>query len=426
MTSTEFQVQGIPVSDLAREFGTPLYVYDADALRDVYQQLRELMHPAVDIFLSLKANPNVSICSYLGSLGAGAEVSSMAELKTVQWAGIPPRNTIFLGPGKNASELQACVKAGLHAIVCESLEEVRLLDEIAEKVRGDKVPVVLRINPDFYTKGSGLAMSGKPRQFGIDIKLLRQSAGQVLNGLRRVSVQGVHVYMGTRFLHHQDLVHNTQQILAMADRLAQELGFPLETVDFGGGFGVAYFDNEKDLDVATLTAGINDVVEPFTESYPDCRLINELGRFLTARCGTYVARVLYVKESMGEQFVVADGGMNHHMGAVGLGSYVKRNYPIRSLSRYHEVPITKYTITGPLCTPDDVIGKRVALPRVEPGDLLGVERSGAYGPTGSPVYFSSYGFPAEVLVHKGVPHLARERDSWENLLSKQRLVDFTT
>lgn len=426
MTATELQIQGISASDLAQEFGTPLYVYNADVLRSVYRQLRELLHPAVDIFLSLKANPNVSICSYLGSLGAGAEVSSLVELKTAQWAGIAPRNTIFLGPGKSPSELRACAEAGLHAIVCESLEEVRLLDEIAEAAGHDEIPMILRINPDFHTKGSGLSMGGKPRQFGIDIDLLRRSAGQVLDGPRRVRVRGLHVYMGTRFLNHEDLVHNTQQILATADRLAQELGFPLETVDFGGGFGVAYFDNEKDLDVAALTAGLNEVVEPFAESHPDCRLINELGRYLTAMCGTYVTRALYVKESMGEQFVVADGGTNHHMAAVGVGSFVKRNFPIRSLSRYHEVPIAEYTITGPLCTPNDVIGKRVALPRVEPGDLLGVERSGAYGPTASPVHFLSHGFPAEVLVHEGVAHLVRERDRSEDLLSKQRLVNFTT
>src|SRR5437867_1652697 len=100
MRGTEFQVQGIPVSDLAAEFGTPLYVYDADVLRSVYERLRELMHPAVDIFLSLKANPNISVCGYLGSLGAGAEISSIVELMTVDRAGIAPENTIFLGPGK--------------------------------------------------------------------------------------------------------------------------------------------------------------------------------------------------------------------------------------------------------------------------------------------------------------------------------------
>jgi diaminopimelate decarboxylase len=423
MNDTEFQVQGIPVSELAAEFGTPLYVYDADVLRSVYQRLRELLHPGVDILFSLKANPNISVCSYLGSLGAGAEISSLVELTTAARAGIAPENTIFLGPGKTRSELEACVAAGLHAIVCESLDEVVLLDTIAEEAGRAELPVLLRVNPDFHTQGSGLAMGGKPRQFGIDVGTLRQS-GAVLAGLRRVRVIGIHAYMGTRFLNHVDIVHNTRQILATARELSASLGFPLETVDFGGGFGVAYFDNEKDLDVAAVAAGINEVVEEFLQTNPGCRLINELGRFLTAMCGTYVVKALYVKESMGDRFVVADGGTNHHMAAVGVGSFVKRNFPIRSLTRYEEGATHEYTISGPLCTPNDVIGKRVALPPIEPGDLLGVERSGAYGPSASPGLFLSHGFPAEVLVHDGVPHLVRERDAGEELLRKQRIVRF--
>jgi diaminopimelate decarboxylase len=423
MSGTEFQVQGIPVSELAAEFGTPFYVYDADVLRSVYQQLRELMHPSVDILFSLKANPNVSVCSYLGSLGAGAEISSIVELMTVGDAGIAPENTIFLGPGKTPRELRACVAAGLHAIVCESLDELRAIDEIAEEIGQDSVAVLLRVNPDFHTQGSGLAMGGKPRQFGIDVETLRRS-GDVLAGLRRARVIGIHAYMGTRFLNHADIVHNTRQILAMARELSSSLGFPLETVDFGGGFGIAYFDNEKDLDIVAATAGINEVVDEFRTTHPDTRLINELGRYLTAMCGTYVVKALYVKESMGEQFVVADGGTNHHMAAVGVGSFVKRNFPIRSLTHYDEGAVREYTISGPLCTPNDVIGKRVALPPVEPGDLLGVERSGAYGPSASPGLFLSHGFPAEVLVHDGVPHLVRERDTSEELLRKQRVIRF--
>lgn len=419
MNESEFAVQGIPVSDLAAEFGTPLYVYDADALRSVYQRLRELMHPAVDIFLSLKANPNISVCGYLGSLGAGAEISSIVELMTVGRAGIAPENTIFLGPGKTSRELRACANAGLHAIVCESLDELRILDDIAER----ELPVMLRVNPDFHTKGSGLAMGGKPRQFGIDADALRRSR-DVLAGLKRVRVTGIHAYMGTRFLNHADIVHNTGMILRMARELSDSLGFPLETVDFGGGFGIAYFDNEKDLDIQATTAGINEVIEEFLGTHPDTRLINELGRYLTAMCGTYVVKALYVKESMGESFVVADGGTNHHMAAVGVGSFVKRNFPIRSLTRYGMGSTREYTISGPLCTPNDVIGKRVALPPVEPGDLLGVERSGAYGPSASPGLFLSHGFPAEVLVHRGVPHLVRERDTAEELLGKQRIVEF--
>ncbi|AEW96632.1 MULTISPECIES: type III PLP-dependent enzyme [Streptomycetaceae] len=421
--TTEFHVQGVPVSRLAEEFGTPLFVYDAEVLRTVYRSLRDRLHPAVDVFYSLKANPNVSVAGYLGSLGAGAEISSMAELLTVERAGFAARDVIFLGPGKTRAELERCVAAGLHAIVCESPAELAVVEEIAADAGRDEVPVLLRVNPDFHTKGSGLAMGGKPRQFGIDAEVLRRSR-DVVAGLRRVRVRGFHAYLGTRFLNADDLVHNTRRILAMAEELAQALDVPLETVDFGGGFGVAYFDNEKELDLAATVAGINEAVEPFAARHPGCRLVNELGRYLTALCGTYVVRALYVKESMGETFVVADGGTNHHMAAVGVGSFVKRNFPIRSLTRYHEPAAGSYTVTGPLCTPNDVIGKKVQLPPVEPGDLLGVERSGAYGPTASPGLFLSHGFPAEVLVHQGTAHLVRERDRAAEILAKQHLVDF--
>lgn len=424
MSSREPQVQGIPVSRIAEEFGTPLFLYDADVLHSVYTSLREQLHPAVDIFYSLKANPNISVCGYLASLGAGAEISSMVELMTVRRAGIAPGNVIFLGPGKTRAELEACVTAGIHAVVCESLDEVALLEEIAAAQGRDDVTVLLRINPDFHTKGSGLAMGGKPRQFGIDADTLRRSR-ELFAGLRRVRVRGFHAYMGTRFLNADDLVHNTREILALAAELSDRLGIVPETVDFGGGFGVAYFDNEKSLDVATAVAGINEAVASFTAKYPHCRLINELGRYLVAASGTYVVRTLYVKESMGEKFVIADGGTNHHMAAVGIGSFVKRNFPIRSLSRHGDEPADTYTVTGPLCTPNDVIGKKVRLPPVEPGDLIGVELSGAYGPTASPGLFLSHGFPAEVLVHDGTAHLVRARDRAEDLLDKQRIVDFT-
>jgi diaminopimelate decarboxylase len=421
--TTQMRIQGIDIADIAAEFGTPLYVYDADVLRSTYRNLRDRLDPAVDIFLSLKANPNVSVCGYLGSLGAGAEVSSLVELRTALQAGIRPENIIFLGPGKSRAELQACIDANLHAVVVESLDELRAFDELALHAGRDDVPVLLRINPDFSTKGSGLAMGGKPRQFGIDVGIVRTSQ-EILKGLRRVRVVGLHAYMGTRFLKHTDLVHNTTQILSTADVLAEELGIPLSTVDFGGGFGVAYFDNESDLDLDALTEGINAAVGEFRRRYPDTRLINELGRYLTAQCGTYVMRVRYVKESMGEQFVVADGGTHHHMAAVGIGSFVKRNFPIRSLTRYDERATRQYTLTGPLCTPNDMIGKKVSLPPVAVGDLIGVERSGAYGPTASPGLFLSHGFPAEVMVHQRRAHLVRRRDTPENLLDPQHLIGF--
>lgn len=410
------------IAEVAEHFGTPLYVYDADALRDTYRRLRGLLHPRVDVFYSLKANPNISVCALLRAEGAGAEVCSLTELQTALDAGVAPQNIIYLGPAKDAPQLRACVQAGIHAVVCESFDELAMLDQVAGEA-ARTVNAMLRINPERRTPGSALTMGGKPRQFGIDASAVAD-AGETLRGLHRVRVTGLHAYLGSRFLDHEAIVRNTREVLRLADDLAPVLGRPLETVDVGGGFGIAYFDNETDLDVEALTRGLSEVVEPFTAAHPECRLITELGRYLVADAGLYVTRVVNVKDSLGEAFVVCDGGTNQHMHAVGIGQLVKRNFPLRLLSPHEQdAPRHQYTVTGPLCTPTDVLAKKISLPRVRQGDLIGIERSGAYGPTASPTHFLGFGAPAEVMLLNGRPHLVRTRDTVDDLLSRQRLIE---
>ncbi|MFI5776156.1 diaminopimelate decarboxylase [Nocardia sp. NPDC051570] len=416
-----FRVQGLDVSDLAAEFGTPLYLYDGRMLAGRITELREALHPRLEVFYSLKANPNVSVCALLHAHGARAEVSSMAELLTAREAGVSPGDIIFLGPGKSRAELAECLRQGIYAIICESLHELELIDELAGEL-GVVAPVALRVNPSFAVKGSGLTMGGKPRQFGIDDDQLL--AGDPL-GARypRVRLMGVHVYMGTRILAAEAVIENTSRILELAERISARHGFDLEMVDIGGGLGVAYFEGEQDLDLRRLADGMNPVLDAFARTHPHTRMIMELGRYLVADSGTYVTRVRYTKTSHGENFAVTDGGTNHHMAAVGIGSFVKRNFPIRLLNRYAEPATERWNVTGPLCTPNDTVGKNVDLPPVRVGDLLGVLRSGAYGPSASPVLFLSHGHPAEVLVHEGRAHLVREADSARDLLHKQRLFE---
>ncbi|MGW2035087.1 type III PLP-dependent enzyme [Streptomyces sp. NPDC001811] len=420
--SEVFEVQGLSVSRLAEEFGTPLYVYDGAELTGRFRDLRERLHPALEVFYSLKANPNVSVCALLHRSGARAEVSSLTELVTARRAGVAPHDIIFLGPGKSAAELAACLDADIHAIVCENLDELALIDRAAHE-RGVTARVMLRVNPAFSVKGSGLTMGGKPRQFGMDEEQLLAAGPGLAGRYGAVRLVGVQAYLGTRILGEDIVVDNTRRILDLAERLAERIGFPLQTVDVGGGLGIAYFDNEKDLDVAELTTRLNPVVEAFHARHPGTRMIMELGRFLVAASGTYVTRVRYTKTSMGENFAVTDGGTNHHMAAVGIGSYVKRNFPMAALERLDEQPTEPWNITGPLCTPNDVIGKKVPMPPLRAGDLVGVQRSGAYGPTASPVHFLSHGYPAEVLVLDGTAHLIRERDDSEAMLARQRLYD---
>ncbi|WP_131743277.1 alanine racemase [Actinomadura roseirufa] len=403
---------------LAAEYGTPLYVYDGAALTGALDGLRDALPAGTEIFYSLKANPNLGVCALLAAHGARAEVSSLVELVTAVKAGVSPDDIVFLGPGKSRAELAACVATGIRAVVVESFQELADLDEVAAEA-GARQRVLVRVNPATGAARSGLTMGGKPRQFGIDEKALL-AAGPIGDRHPHLDVAGVHAYLGTRILDAAAVAANTALVLEMAERVAAATGIALGTVDVGGGLGVAYFDGESDPDLDGLRAGMAEAVAPFRERHPHARLLFETGRYLAARAGTYVVRVRYVKESMGKRFAVTDGGTHHHMAAVGIGSYVKRNFPVRLLGDPRG-PAEPWQLTGPLCTPHDLVAKDVALPGPRAGDLIGIERSGAYGPTASPGLFLGHGFPAEVLVHEGAAHLVRLRDEPADLLAKQRL-----
>lgn len=417
------KIQGIEYQELADRFGTPLYVYDADVLTSTITGLRGMLHPALEVFFSLKSNPNISVYSVLRAGGARAEISSLVELRTVLEAGTDPRDIIFLGPAKSEQELAACVETGIHAIVCESLDELDRIERIAA-ARGTCQRVLLRINPAYAVSGSRLTMGGKPRQFGIDEAQVLAASG-LADRFRHVRIAGIHVYMGTRILDADVVAKNTAYVFELAERVAAETGIALETVDIGGGLGVPYFEGEQELDLEDTAKQVNPLIDAFHSAHPDTRLIMESGRYLTGHSGTYVIGVRFVKRSMGEWFAVADGGTNHHMAAVGIGSFVKRNFPVVLLNRDADgEPTGPWNVTGPLCTPNDSVVKHAALPALRPGDLLGVRRSGAYGPSASPGMFLSHGFPAEVLVHGGKPYLVRDRDRPEDLMRPQHLYDF--
>jgi diaminopimelate decarboxylase len=407
---------------LADEFSTPLYVYDGDVLREDFARLRTTLHPSLEIFYSLKANPNISVFSLLRNAGARAEVSSLAELCTVLRAGATAEDVIFLGPGKTEAELSACIEAGIYAIVAESLDEIARIDEIAG-ARGRSQRVLLRINPARSPSAARLTMGGKPRQFGVDEEIVH-TQGAALTRFAHAMVRGIHVYLGTRILDAGAIVDNTRYILDLAERVAERSGIPLDAVDIGGGLGVPYFDNESPVDLDLLGRELNPVLADFLAAHPGTRLILEAGRFLAARCGTYLVSVRSVKRSHGEHFAVTDGGTHQHMAAVGIGSFVKRNFPVALLGRVPDGPEEKWHLTGPLCTPNDVLAKNVLLTPLRPGDLIGVQMSGAYGPTASPGLFLGHGHPAEVIVLGGRAWLVRARDTVEDVLSRQILCSF--
>jgi diaminopimelate decarboxylase len=403
---------------IADKFGTPCYVYRAEQLERSFADARDVVGDVPRIYYSLKSNPNISVYAVLREAGALAEVSSLAELRTALACGAAADDILFLGPGKSLSELVACLETGVRLVV-ESLGELDLIE--AEAVRlGIACRALLRVNPGFRAKSSRLTMGGAPRQFGIDEAQLEPFLA-LGERAPHVRIEGVHAYMGTRILVPEAIVENTRAILDLAERIAHAQRFDLGFVDVGGGWGVPYFENEAPLDLSALRTGMQPLFEDFARRHPNAVAAIELGRFLSGPSGTYLTRVRYTKASVGKDFAIADGGTNHHMAAVGIGSFVKRNFPIALLDGEGGEE-SEWTVTGPLCTPNDSLVKAAMLPKLHAGDLLGIGMSGAYGASASPGMFLSHGYPAEVLVRGGCAELVAEPDTTESILGRQRLA----
>jgi diaminopimelate decarboxylase len=416
----ELYVGDLPVSELVRKYGEPFYVYDAEVIEGQYNKVRAAVPEEIQVYYSMKANPNVSVVAALSNLAQGAEISSLRELYVAQQAGFTPDRIIFVGPSKTEAEIREAISLQIRCLIVESEHELLLADQIAGEMNRT-IRVALRINPSFDAAGSKLKMGGSARQFGIDeegiVDVLRKS---VL--LEHAKVIGIQVYLGTRILDSQVAWKNTKYVLELGRRLQEETGVEMRLIDFGGGLGVGYFMGEHDFDIEEFGKEFRGYFAEYRETMPDTQFIMELGRYLVAESGVYVSKVQYVKKSRGQKFVLVTGGMNHHQATTSIGTLVKNHFPIEILNKMEAEKTEDVTVCGPLCTPTDVLGKSVKMADVAPGDLLGILRSGAYGLTASPIKFLSHDHPMEVMVYRGSDFLVRKRSSVERILDHQVLV----
>ncbi|UFJ42421.1 alanine racemase [Brevibacillus humidisoli] len=403
--------------ELAERYGTPLYVYDLNKVREQIATIVDHMHPAVQLFYSLKANPNTTLVRKIYETGTNLEICSLYELKVAQVAGASPDHILYLGPGKTHQEIRQIVDYGVRYIVAESLQELELINQIA-KAAGKVVKVGVRVNPEVAVKGARLQMGGTARQFGIDEKQFGDVVA-LIKRLHHLRLSGIHTYHGTRILSAQVIAENIQYILSFAAQVIQQYQLSLDYVGVGGGLGVHYFAGESQLDVAALGSQTREPIERFVASHKGTSILMESGRYIVAEAGTYLVSVLYTKTSQDIRFAITNGGTHHHMAAGGMGNAFLKNFPIRAfVSEQREME--KYHLSGPLCTPNDLIGKHVELPKLRPGDVIGIQRSGAYGLTASPVLFLSHGLPREVLFDGEREWMIRERD--EYMVPRVRIV----
>ena len=416
---SELLIGGVAAVELVEKFGTPLYVYDAAILESNYKAVCGALGSRIEVLYALKANPNVGVANVFLQQGSGAEVASAGEIHVALAAGFNGATIQFAGPEKTPSEIELGVEIGLGCFNIESESEYQAIASIARST-GQRPGIAIRVNPTVGVSGSRMRMSGGGKKFGVDQEDVLPLARLILED-RVVDLKGLHTYGGTQSFDASSWVANAQSLVDLAGELERKTGEPLRTLNFGGGFGVPYYEGDPTFDLAKAGNGMRQLID--NDRRPDRRYFVELGRYLTATSGVYLTTVTYVKNSGGARHVILDGGLHHHSAAAGVGSIMRRSFPMVNCRRVDSDPDSSFAIGGPLCTPADEFASQCDLPRVDEGDVLAVLISGAYGLSFSNVLFLSHPMPAEVLVDQGRAFVVAARGEEEDALRRMQLPE---
>ncbi|MDD2759563.1 MAG: pyridoxal-dependent decarboxylase, exosortase A system-associated [Methylomonas sp.] len=394
--SGELVIGNLPLGRLALRVGqTPFYAYDRLALTRRVAELRRHMPAKLKIHYAMKANPMPAVVQHMATLVDGFDLASAGEMKVALDTTMPAEQISFAGPGKRPQELQQAIAAGV-TINVESPHELQTIAKQCE-LMGLNAKVALRINPAFELKASGMKMGGGPKQFGIDEEIIPAALQQIKRlGL---AFQGFHIYSGSQNLKAEAIIDAQQKSLRLAAALAEHCPSAILKLNIGGGFGIPYFPGDTELDIAQVGEALAAEMATTEKALPEAEVIVELGRYLVGEAGIYVTRVIDKKVSRGQTFLVVDGGLHHHLAASGnFGQVIRKNYPVAIGNKMDSQALETVNIVGPLCTPLDILADKMALPKVEIGDLVVIYQSGAYGYTASPARFLSQPEAVEVLV----------------------------
>ena len=400
--------EGVPVRRIAREVGTPAYIYSLATLKRHYrvfdQAFARLSHL---VCFSMKSNSNLAVLRAFVKEGGGFDIVSAGELFRALKAGADPKKIVFSGVGKKKAEIEYALNAGILMFNVESEQELTVLNEVARGVE-KKAPISLRVNPDVDPKTHPYISTGmKKSKFGIDIKRSLEVYKRALS-LTHLEVIGVDCHIGSQLTTIPPFVDALSRVKVFVEALRKE-GARIRYLDLGGGLGIRYKDEEPphpEEYAGALIQGLRGL---------DVTLILEPGRVVVGNAGILVTEVLYLKEGEEKTFVIVDGGMNDLIRPALYGSY----QAIRPVVEGKGEMIVA-DVVGPICESGDFFAKDREIPRPQEGDLLAVMSAGAYGFTMSSNYNSRPRAP-EILVDGDNFHVVRKRESFEDLISGETI-----
>ena len=402
-----YQVQGLDVLDICKEYGTPLYLYDAEKITGQIQSLKNAFSDSdLKIKYAAKALTNISILKHIRQQGCGIDVVSINEARLALKAGFAPGEVMFTPSCVDFDEIVAGVDMGVFI----NLDNLSMLEKFGEKYR-EGYPCCIRLNPHILAGGNYKISTGHGHsKFGISVFQMPQ----ILETVHKygININGLHIHTGSE-------ISETEVYLKMSDILfGVARDFPsLQFIDFGSGFKVAYKQGDMVTNVYDLGLKLGKAFRGFYESYGrKLELWIEPGKYLVSEAGTLLVKTNVVKPTPSVDFVGVNSGLNHLIRPMMYDAY---HEIINVSNRTGGQKV--YTVVGNICE-TDTLGADRKINEVREGDVLAIKNAGAYGYSMAST-FNSRLRPAEVMVKKGKAHLVRQRDTFDDLVRGQIIVD---
>ena len=402
-------VEGVNINHIMNSCNTPFYLYSQKIITDTYNFLKDTL--SSEIFFAVKANPNQAILKLMKNCGAGADVVSVGEMHRALNVGFDPNKIIFEGVGKSKEDIQYAVEKNIRLINAESISELRLVNQIGGNFN-KKINVGIRLNPDIDGQTLDKISTGKKTdKFGIPLDQL-QNIISLVQSCNYINLKGISCHIGSQ-IHDISIFEKIFETMKDAAEIALSSGIDLEHVDLGGGLGVNYEKDQNEMNINDLKKLIfkffNDV--PYKISF-------EPGRYLVAKSGMIITKILTAKENGGINFLITDAGMQTLIRPAMYGSL----HRIEVLNDIAEKNI-KYTVAGPICESSDILAKDIILPKQKINNYLAIHDTGAYGATMASNY-NSRGIPGEVLINESKFSIIHQEEKIFDIIKRDAIPDW--
>jgi diaminopimelate decarboxylase len=400
----------VALKALAAQHGTPAYVYSKNMILERWNEYQKALTGIPSrVCFAVKANSNLAVLATLARAGAGFDIVSGGELRRVLKAGGAAGSVVFSGVGKTAAEIALALDQGIHSFNCESEVEIELISQIAS-AKQKKASIAIRVNPDVNAQTHPYISTGlREHKFGVDINAAEEIYRRAAP-LPGIKAEGVSCHIGSQLLELDPLLEAADKTLALVARL-RNAGQPIRFLDLGGGLGVQYRPHEERASIGEFAARLRPKLESL-----NLTLMLEPGRSIVADSGVLLTQVLLIKQNGAKTFVIVDGAMNDLI----RPALYQAHHEITPVDEIpNELSMTA-DVVGPVCETGDFFARDRRLPALKPGDLIALRTAGAYGFVLSSNY-NSRPRPCELLIDGGRVHVARSRESFDDLIRGESL-----